>query len=544
MKWTLTFWCLLLISAEGVLAQRGVGAITGGSLANPTETISTALRDEWPGIPTATNEWAVAIRSLGEWSAALKASIPETRSQAEKGSAVAQLKLGYSYFAGEDGLERDYVEAAKWLEKAAGSGLAPAQFLLGVIQLNGLGVERDFGTGVDWLEKAAKQDFADAQLQLGLCYLGGGPGVPKAPVRGFKWILKAAEQGKPGAQQWAGWCYTTGYGTKEDAEEAVKWYRRSAEQGFATAQDILGLCYYTGNGVSKDAVEATKWYRKAAEQGLPIAQMHLAKCYALGDGVARDLKEAADWYEKAADQGLSGASFHYGLSFFEGQGRSKDAEEAVNWFLRAAEKGHVGAQLYLGLCYYTGQGVTRDEESAAKWWREAAVQGIVRKPRDVGDDETDIEQWWRAVAERGDAKLQCCLAEFYHHGHGVPQNYSEALRWYRRAAEAEELVALKNAAWILATSEDSQLRDGRQAVQYAEKAAVTTKRKDPVILDVLAAAYAETSQFKKAVKTQKEAISLSGSNKERKEYESRLKLYEENTSYRAKQNGFNPNIFR
>src|SRR5262249_26337697 len=142
-----------------------------------------------------------------------------------------------------------------------------------------------------------------------------------------------------------------------------------------------------------------------------------------------------------------------------------------------------------------------------------AVQGILPRRYARGDespgDAPDVEQWWRQVAEEGSATLQCCLAEFYQFGHGVRQDEAEALRWYQQAATSGDLVALKRAAWLQATSANPRLRDGSSAVRFAEQAAAATKQHDPSILDTLAAAYAEAGQFEKAVRTQKEAVALS-----------------------------------
>ena len=41
----------------------------------------------------------------------------------------------------------------------------------------------------------------------------------------------------------------------------------------------------------------------------------------------------------------------------------------------------------------------------------------------------------RARAEQGDATAQFNLAVMYHKGKGVPQDYAEAAKWYRKAAE-------------------------------------------------------------------------------------------------------------
>lgn len=46
---------------------------------------------------------------------------------------------------------------------------------------------------------------------------------------------------------------------------------------------------------------------------------------------------------------------------------------------------------------------------------------------------------------------------------------------------------------------DAVVRNGRQAVGLAERLAATTGRKDPAVLDVLAAAYAEVGRWDEAV---------------------------------------------
>ena len=51
------------------------------------------------------------------------------------------------------------------------------------------------------------------------------------------------------------------------------------------------------------------------------------------------------------------------------------------------------------------------------------------------------------------------------------------------------------------------------------------------MLDTLAAAYAEASQFDQAVSTQKEAIALLQDEAQKKDFGTRLKLYESNSPY-------------
>jgi protein O-mannosyl-transferase len=90
-------------------------------------------------------------------------------------------------------------------------------------------------------------------------------------------------------------------------------------------------------------------------------------------------------------------------------------------------------------------------------------------------------------------------------------------------------------AWILATNESPEIRDGAEAVKLALHACEATKQKNMFALDTLAAAYAETGQFKEAVETAKKAIALARETQEEEAVrviESRLTLYQAGRAYR------------
>jgi tetratricopeptide (TPR) repeat protein len=65
---------------------------------------------------------------------------------------------------------------------------------------------------------------------------------------------------------------------------------------------------------------------------------------------------------------------------------------------------------------------------------------------------------------------------------------------------------LDQIAWLLATYPDSDSRDAAEAVRLAERACALTDRRVPALLDTLAAAYAETGDFSRAVATGEEAL--------------------------------------
>jgi tetratricopeptide (TPR) repeat protein len=88
-------------------------------------------------------------------------------------------------------------------------------------------------------------------------------------------------------------------------------------------------------------------------------------------------------------------------------------------------------------------------------------------------------------------------------------------------------------AWVLATCPDAGFRDGKKAVEHATKACELTNWQDFGWLDTLAAAYAESGDFDRAVKWQRKAIELAPE-KWQVELRSRLHLYESGEPYREK----------
>jgi tetratricopeptide (TPR) repeat protein len=69
-------------------------------------------------------------------------------------------------------------------------------------------------------------------------------------------------------------------------------------------------------------------------------------------------------------------------------------------------------------------------------------------------------------------------------------------------------AALNDLAWLLATTEDSRLRSGAEAVQLARQACELTQNRQAAQLTTLSAAYAETGRFPEAITTVQKAMEL------------------------------------
>ena len=67
----------------------------------------------------------------------------------------------------------NYIEAKKWIRRAAGEGSVDGMSIYGVMYLYGRGVAQDGGKAVYWLTRAAKAGEKDAQSLLGIMYAMG-----------------------------------------------------------------------------------------------------------------------------------------------------------------------------------------------------------------------------------------------------------------------------------------------------------------------------------------------------------------------------------
>jgi len=110
---------------------------------------------------------------------------------------------------------------------------------------------------------------------------------------------------------------------------------------------------------------------------------------------------------------------------------------------------------------------------------------------------------------------------------------AEAIVQYQRALEIapQSLVALNNLAWLFATNANPSIRNGPQAVLLAERAVHITGE-DPFYLHKLAAAYAATGNFPRALETAERA--LQSASRQRNpalvaELERNISLYQTNT---------------
>lgn len=108
-------------------------------------------------------------------------------------------------------------------------------------------------------------------------------------------------------------------------------------------------------------------------------------------------------------------------------------------------------------------------------------------------DYTEAMSWYRKAAQLGDAQAQFNIALLYQEGEGVKQDYSEAIAWYRKAAEQGHAAAQNNLATMYNDGHGVK-QDRVEALGWFQKAA---EQGLAIAQSNLAAMYANGTGIKK-----------------------------------------------
>ena len=338
---------------------------------------------------------------------------------AESGHAEAQSILGWCYGQG-DGVAVDNTEARRWLQQSAEAGFVPAMIRLAIFCQRLANSDEE---ATKWYRKAA-----EAGNTAACCILAGIYKDRNNHAEELRWIKMGALQGEVDCYYSVGRAYENTDTVTADPIEAYAWlklvaatvgcYGKHQRQVVELESNLSPSAIEEGNRRYRQYTEEVSgWIRKDAERGATEAQRRIGWCYEKGIGVPQDFAEAVRWYQKAAEQGCADAQQHLAKCYERGQGVPQDYAESFFWLFKAAKQGRASAQFSIGDYYLEGRGVREDYAEAAKWFRQAA--------------------------EQGHAEAQHSLANCYFKGWGVPEDHAEGLKWLSKAAEQGLAIADK-----------------------------------------------------------------------------------------------------
>ena len=142
-----------------------------------------------------------------------------------------------------------------------------------------------------------------------------------------------------------------------------------------------------------------------------------------------DYAEAVRWYRQAAEEGDPEAQYNLGVMYNFGRGLPQSDAQAMMWYREAAERGIADAAFRLGFMYNNG--------AAYPLWlhdqfydQEASDNAGL----DVPQDDSEALKWYRMGAEQGHALAQYYLGVIYLGGVGVPRDDIQGFLWYNLAA--------------------------------------------------------------------------------------------------------------
>lgn len=230
-------------------------------------------------------------------------------------------------------------------------------------------------------------------------------------------------------------------------------------------------------------------------------------------------KEAIERLERALRILPTSAEAHNDLAVLLAERREFD--RAISHYESAlrARPGWARAELNLGIAYANRRDFARAIERyrraqrARPDWPEVSANLVIAHEHLAAIEEQRqnrdqaIAHWQEALKidpTRNEARNRLAIALM------TSRRYDQAVAALRECLRRrpDDLTAANNLAWLLATCPRDHLRNGDEAVAIAERISRVAGREQPGILDSLAAAYAESGRFDRAIETAESALAL------------------------------------
>jgi serine/threonine protein kinase/TPR repeat protein len=201
------------------------------------------------------------------------------------------------------------------------------------------------------------------------------------PQASFAWLCAAAANGRGHAMAEVGLRYSNGAGVGRDFVKAAQWFEQAWAAGDVSAGTLLAECYLYGKGVTKNETKAIALLQDAAAAHDPRAMDQLGTCYHKGIGVARDDRKALRFYNAAANLNYLDSRGNLGVLYLTsdetelGKDQAARTEKAVALFREGAKQKNAFCMFLYARCFEAGTGVDANPSEAIDWYRRAAEAG-------------------------------------------------------------------------------------------------------------------------------------------------------------------------
>jgi TPR repeat protein len=371
---------------------------------------------------------------------------------AEKGDLPAMQKLGdANYFTG------NYDKALGWYEKLAAKNNKHGLFMAGYLYDYGF-VMQDYEKAFQLYSQAEKLDMPLAEYGLAWMHYHGQATV-KDTIKAAAYFAKAiprleamAKQGNIFAKTTLAGEYLEGRNIAKNESKALEYNTPGLDAGDPKAFYQAGDYHLE---VTKDYAKAKAFTAIAAEKEYPHAMMRMA--YWLDDKKnVENLKQAQEWATKAANKGDVDAMFWLANSYLpysndKNTGRvittpgGGDTRQAYYWYEKAGDKGNGEAAFKAGIGYVSGLYGKIDQKRSAELMKISADNGHVPgmtsyagynlEGKAIPQNYTEAHKYYNKAAENGSRPAMEALANMYEKGQGVPKDKEKAKEWRKKAKE-------------------------------------------------------------------------------------------------------------
>jgi len=362
-------------------------------------------------------------------------------------------------------------EAFKSFLNAAESGMAQAQHIVGMFYTDNLIVKRDWALAYKWVKKATDKNYKPAEESLtefldkipadqldtsftkpdkdlkssgeenslvstlGLVFIDFDAVLDTIKEVTDKMLIE--DLSNPGNEIAADSLLKDAEYLNEIDTNLIPHLLKLADNGSPEALTILGRMYEKEAHFKKDDVTSASYYIRAVRFDSPTAGKLLYD-------LCKDNKFIMQVQDLSGKEEPEALFVWYGVTILGFDIRIAESD-ALNLLIESSSQGYLPALNELGLNYYTGNVLTEDKQKALELWHsversnnpEAAARiaaGIIFGEIESNDFSGSIKILIES-AENGSVLAQVALGYAYENGVGLEKSKSEAVKYYRYAAQ-------------------------------------------------------------------------------------------------------------